>query len=113
MQVTNNKKKYRVKLLRVIFTELCLNINVKTQKFTLKKWGTRIKKGTRIKNLLKLITNLKFLNKHSPLDANIVFVSTQLKGVNKPMKVKRPLGEQKNMFGARIKIMWEDNLLNI
>ena len=30
------------------------------------------------------------------------------KGAHRTMKVKRPLGEQRKMFVARIKIMWEE-----
>ena len=31
------------------------------------------------------------------------------KGANRTMKVRRPL---RNLFGARIKIMWEEQLVN-
>ena len=34
------------------------------------------------------------------------------KGANRTMKVKRPLWEQRNMFGPRIKIMWEEQLVD-
>ena len=34
------------------------------------------------------------------------------KGANRTMKVKRPLWEQRNMFGARIKIMWDEQLVD-
>ena len=41
----------------------------------------------------------------------VVFVSPQLKGANRAMKVKRPLLEQRNMFGTRIKILADYNLI--
>ena len=34
------------------------------------------------------------------------------KGANRTMKVKRPLCEQRNMFGVRRKIMWEEQLVD-
>ena len=33
------------------------------------------------------------------------------KGASRPMKVKRPLRRQQNTLGARIKIMWEEQLV--
>ena len=43
---------------------------------------------------------------------NIVFISTQLKGAKRTMKVKGPLWEKRDMFGSRIKIKWEEQLLD-
>ena len=34
------------------------------------------------------------------------------KGANRTMKMKRPLRGQRNMFGARIKIKWEELLVD-
>ena len=42
----------------------------------------------------------------------IVLGLTQQKGANRTMTVKRPLREQRNMFGARIKIKWEEQLVD-
>ena len=46
----------------------------------------------------------------------IVFVSTEEKGGERTMRqtlnVKSPLWKQRNMFGARIKIMWEEQLVD-
>ena len=42
----------------------------------------------------------------------IVLGLTQQKGANRTMTVKRPLREQRNMFGARIKIKWEKQLVD-
>ena len=41
-----------------------------------------------------------------------MFVWSQWKGTNKNNQVKRPLWEQRNMFGPRIKIMWEEQLVD-
>ena len=47
------------------------------------------------------------------IQACIVFVWSELKkGTNRTMIVKRPLWWQKDMFGARIKIMWEEQLVD-
>ena len=35
------------------------------------------------------------------------------KGVDRTIKVKRPFLEQRNMFGARIKIIWEEQLVDL
>ena len=42
----------------------------------------------------------------------ILFVSAKNKGANITLRVKRPLCEQSNMFGARIKIIWEEQLVD-
>ena len=34
-----------------------------------------------------------------------------VKGANRAIKVKRPVLEQRNMFGARIKIIGEENFI--
>ena len=35
------------------------------------------------------------------------------KGANRTIKVKMPLGEQRNMLGTRKKIMWEKQLVDL
>ena len=44
---------------------------------------------------------------------NLLYLSGQnKKGANRTTKVKRPLRRQRNMFGNKIKIMWEEQVVD-
>ena len=53
----------------------------------------------------------RLLDHRTPGNIIIVFVSTQQKGANKNNEVKS-LCENKKMFYTRIKIMWEEQLVD-
>ena len=63
-------------------------------------------------NLTELLSLTKLLNPFKALSQYCICLVGMKKGANRTIKVKRPLQRQKDMFGARLKIMWEEQLVD-
>ena len=58
------------------------------------------------------LTTILSLNCNSAARLILCLSGHNKKGANRTMKVKRSLWEQRNMLGARIKIMWKEQLVD-